>query len=100
MSDKISRDEVLHVANLARLELTDDQLDRFTEQLGSVLEYAARIEALDLSTTAPMEHPLPLRNVMRPDVVAQTVDRDEVLGQAPAAESGQFRVPPVLGDEQ
>lgn len=100
MSAKISRDEVKHVAHLARLELKEEELDTFTEQLGSVLEYAARIEALDLSEVEPMAHPLPLKNVMRPDALADCVDRDEVLNQAPASESGQFRVPPVLGDEQ
>ena len=98
MSAPISRDEVAHVANLARLQLTDDELDHFTEQLGAVLEHARDVEALDVSAVAPTAHPYELVNVFRPDEVRPTLDRDEVLAQAPAAEAGQFRVPPVLGE--
>jgi aspartyl-tRNA(Asn)/glutamyl-tRNA(Gln) amidotransferase subunit C len=94
----ISRDDVAHVARLARLELSDDDLDRFTEQLAAVLEHARDVEALDLADVPPTSHPLPLRNVMRPDEVGPTLDRDEVLAAAPAAEDGRFRVPPVLGE--
>jgi aspartyl-tRNA(Asn)/glutamyl-tRNA(Gln) amidotransferase subunit C len=98
MSAPISRDEVAHVANLARLQLTDDELDHFTEQLAAVLEHARDVEALDVSGVAPTAHPYELTNVFRPDEVRPTLDRDEVLAQAPAAEAGQFRVPPVLGE--
>lgn len=98
MSPRITAEEVAHVAYLARLELTDDELVRFTAQLGDILEHAADIEALDLDDVAPMAHPLPLRNVVRPDEITPTLDRDEVLGQAPAAEDGQFRVPRILGE--
>jgi aspartyl-tRNA(Asn)/glutamyl-tRNA(Gln) amidotransferase subunit C len=96
---KLSRDDVAHVAVLARLELTDDELDLFTTQLGAVLEHAADVEALDVADVPPTSHPYPLRNVFRPDEVRPGVDRDEVLAQAPAAESGRFRVPPILGEE-
>jgi aspartyl-tRNA(Asn)/glutamyl-tRNA(Gln) amidotransferase subunit C len=98
MSAPISRDEVAHVANLARLQLSDDELDHFTEQLGAVLEHARDVEALDVSGVEPTAHPYELTNVLRPDEVRPTVDRDEVLAQAPAAEDGLFRVPPVLGE--
>ena len=99
MSERISRDEVVHVAQLARLELSDDEIDAFTRQLGDILEHAADIEALDVGDIAPTAHPLPLVNVLRSDELTASVDRDEVLAQAPAAEDGQFRVPPVLGEE-
>lgn len=99
MSDRITRDEVAHVARLARLELSDAELDQFTEQLGAVLDHAADVEALDLHEVEPTSHPYPLANVLRPDVVRPGVDRDELLGQAPAAEDGMFRVPPILGEE-
>jgi len=95
----ISRDDVAHIANLARLELTDDELELFTAQLGAVLEHAADVEALDVGDVEPTMHPYPLRNVLRDDVVRPGVDRDEVLAQAPAAEDGRFRVPAILGEE-
>ncbi len=98
MSSPISRDDVAHVARLARLELAPDELDRFTDQLGAILEHAADVEALDVDDVEPMHHPVPMSNVMRSDVVVPSLDRDEVLAQAPAAEAGQFRVPPVLGE--
>jgi len=97
-SGRISREDVAHVATLARLSLTDDELDMFTGQLGAVLEHAADVEALDLADVAPMTHPYPLQNVFRPDVVTATVAADEVLAAAPAVEGQRFRVPAILGD--
>jgi aspartyl-tRNA(Asn)/glutamyl-tRNA(Gln) amidotransferase subunit C len=98
MPDGLSRDDVAHVANLARLELTDEELDRFTGQLAAVLEHAADVEALDVGGVPPTAHPLPLHNVFRDDVPRPSLDREEVLAQAPAVEDGRFRVPPVLGE--
>jgi prolipoprotein diacylglyceryl transferase/aspartyl/glutamyl-tRNA(Asn/Gln) amidotransferase C subunit len=98
VSDRITPDAVAHVARLARLELTHDELDRYTEQLGSMLEHFRDIDALDLADVEPMTQPLPLQNVLRDDVVGPTLDRDEVLAAAPAAEAGRFRVPPILGE--
>lgn len=99
MPKRISTDEVAHVAALARLQLSPDELETFTGQLGDVLAHAADVEALDLDDVAPMAHPLPLRNVVRPDEVTPSLDRDEVLAQAPATEDGRFRVPRILGEE-
>jgi aspartyl-tRNA(Asn)/glutamyl-tRNA(Gln) amidotransferase subunit C len=101
MSDRISRSEVAHVARLARLELSEEELDTFTGQLAAVLDHAADVEALDVADVADvatMTHPYPLRNVMRPDVETATVDPDEVLAAAPAVEDRRFRVPPILGE--
>jgi len=95
----IGRSEVTHVARLARLALSDDELSRFTEQLASVLEYAAEISELDVDELEPMAHPLPLTNVLRPDQRAPSLDRDEVLAAAPASEDGRFRVPKILAEE-
>jgi aspartyl-tRNA(Asn)/glutamyl-tRNA(Gln) amidotransferase subunit C len=94
----ISREEVAHVAKLARLQLTDEQLDTFTPQLAAILEHAADVEALDLEGVPPTAHPIPLANVVRPDVVRDSGIRDAVLAEAPDAEDGMFRVPPVLGE--
>jgi len=86
------------VARLARLDLSDDELDHYTEQLAAILDHAADIEALDLEGVEPMTHPVPLSNVLRADVVRPCLDREEVLAAAPAAESGRFKVPPILGE--
>jgi aspartyl-tRNA(Asn)/glutamyl-tRNA(Gln) amidotransferase subunit C len=98
MPVRISRADVAHVARLARLDLTDDELERFTDQLGAVLEHARDVEALDTAGVPPTAHPLPLRNVLRDDVVTPSLDRDEVLAQAPEAEADRFKVPRILGE--
>lgn len=86
------------MARLARLDLTEEELDRFTGQLGAVLEHAADVAALDTAGVPPTAHPFPLVNVLRDDVPGPGLDRDEVLSQAPAAEDGRFRVPRILGE--
>jgi aspartyl-tRNA(Asn)/glutamyl-tRNA(Gln) amidotransferase subunit C len=99
VSDRLSAADVAKVARLARLDLGDDDLVRMTEQLGGMLEHFADIDALDLSAVEPMTQPYPLVNVLRPDVAETCLDRDEVLAEAPAAEDGRFRVPPIIGLE-
>jgi aspartyl-tRNA(Asn)/glutamyl-tRNA(Gln) amidotransferase subunit C len=99
MTERITTDDVQKVAKLARLRLSDDELQRFTGQLADVLEHAADLETLDLDGVEPMAHPVPLTNVLRADEPATPLGRDEVLASAPAAEDGLFRVPPVLGEE-
>ncbi|MFN2606896.1 MAG: Asp-tRNA(Asn)/Glu-tRNA(Gln) amidotransferase subunit GatC [Acidimicrobiales bacterium] len=98
MAAPISRDDVAHVAALARLALTDEELDRFTGQLGAVLEHAADLAALDTADVPPTSHPLPLANVLRDDTPVPGLDRDEVLASAPATEDHRFRVPRILGE--
>ena len=98
MSERISAAVVAKVANLARLALTDDELDRYTHQLADVLDHFADIDELDLSDVEPMMQPIPSQNVLREDVEAPSLDRDEVLAAAPAAEDGRFRIPPILGE--
>jgi len=95
----IGPEQVAHVARLARLELSADELTEFTGQLASVLTYAAEISELDVDDLEPMAHPLPLRNVLREDELQPTLDREVVLAEAPAAEDGRFRVPRILGEE-
>ncbi len=99
MSDRISREDVAHVATLAKLALSDAELDEFTDQLAAVLDHAADVEALDVADVPPTAHPYPLANVYRPDEPGPTLDRDEVLAQAPAVEDGRFLVPAILGEE-
>jgi aspartyl-tRNA(Asn)/glutamyl-tRNA(Gln) amidotransferase subunit C len=95
---KITREEVAHVARLARLELSDDEVETFTDQLAKVLDHAADVEALDVGDVPPTAHPYPLVNVLRADEPTPTLAREDVLAGAPAPEDGQFRVPPVLGE--
>ncbi|MHB8329435.1 MAG: Asp-tRNA(Asn)/Glu-tRNA(Gln) amidotransferase subunit GatC [Acidimicrobiales bacterium] len=94
---RLTRDAAAYVARLARIDLSDDELDRYAEQLAAVLDLAAQIAAIDTAGVEPTAHPLPLRNVLREDEVRPSLDRDEVLAQAPAAEDGRFRVPRILG---
>ena len=98
MPDRITRDDVAHVARLARLDVSDEELDMFTGQLAAVLEHAEDVASLDTAGVAPTAHPLPLRNVLRDDVPRPSLDRAEVLAAAPAVEDDRFRVPPVLGE--
>ena len=98
-SAHLTRDEVAYVAKLAMLELTDDEIAQFTVQLGDVLATADAMNELDLEGVEPTHHPLGLSNVFRPDIVVPSLDREEVLSQAPAVEDHRFRVPPALGEE-
>jgi aspartyl-tRNA(Asn)/glutamyl-tRNA(Gln) amidotransferase subunit C len=93
---RLTRADVEHVAQLARLALTDDEFEHFTGQLEVILDHAAQIAALDTHDVPPTAHPLPLVNVLRADVVRPSLPRDEVLAMAPAAEDGRFRVPRIL----
>ncbi len=86
------------MAWLARLQLSARELERFTSQLGDLLDHAADVEALDLEGVPATSHPYPVGNVLRDDVAEPGLDRAEVLAQAPESEAGQFRVPPVRGE--
>jgi aspartyl-tRNA(Asn)/glutamyl-tRNA(Gln) amidotransferase subunit C len=98
MADRITRDDVAHVAKLARLEVTEVELDLFTDQLAAILAHAEDVASLDTAGVPPTAHPLPLVNVLRDDVPRPSLDRAEVLAAAPAVEESRFRVPPVLGE--
>jgi aspartyl-tRNA(Asn)/glutamyl-tRNA(Gln) amidotransferase subunit C len=91
----ISRDEVLHVAKLARLELTDEEVERFTEQLSAILEAVAQVSELDLADVEPTAHPLDLVNVWAQDEPRPSLPLEEALANAPEREAGFFKVPPA-----
>jgi aspartyl-tRNA(Asn)/glutamyl-tRNA(Gln) amidotransferase subunit C len=95
---RLTRADVEHVARLARLALSEEEVDRFTTQLAAILEHAAQIAALDTAGVAPTAHPIPLANVLRPDEARPGLSRDEVLAMAPEAEDGRFRVPRMMGE--
>jgi aspartyl-tRNA(Asn)/glutamyl-tRNA(Gln) amidotransferase subunit C len=96
----ISRDDVAHLARLARLAVTDDELDRFAGQLDQVLAAVARVQEASVADVPPMTHAVPLTNVLRADEVRPSLPRDAVLAGAPAAEDDRFRVPRILGEEE
>jgi aspartyl-tRNA(Asn)/glutamyl-tRNA(Gln) amidotransferase subunit C len=89
----ISRDEVLHVARLARLELTDDEVERFREQLDAILEAVGKVAELDLSDVEPTAHPLDLVNVWADDESRPSLSVEDALANAPDREGDFFRVP-------
>lgn len=91
----ISRDEVLHVARLARLELTDEEVGRFTEQLSAILEAVAKVSELDLSDVEPTAHPLDVVNVWAEDEPRPSLPFEEALSNAPDRHDGFFKVPPA-----
>ena len=91
----ISSQDVLHVARLANLSLSDDEVERMSEQLSGILGHVEALAALDLSGQPPTAHVLEIENVSRPDVPRPSWPRDEVLAGAPDAHEGMFRVPPT-----
>jgi aspartyl-tRNA(Asn)/glutamyl-tRNA(Gln) amidotransferase subunit C len=92
---RITREEVLHVARLARLELTDDEVGRFQEQLSDILEAVSKISELDLSDIPPTAHPLEIENAWAEDVPRPCLSLDEVFANAPEREDDHFKVPPA-----
>jgi aspartyl-tRNA(Asn)/glutamyl-tRNA(Gln) amidotransferase subunit C len=95
----LTREDAAYVARLARIDLTDEELDLYAGQLATVINHAAEVAALPTEGVVPTSHPLPIRNVLRPDTLQPCLDREEVLAQAPAVEDGRFSVPSILGEE-
>ncbi|RLC62098.1 MAG: Asp-tRNA(Asn)/Glu-tRNA(Gln) amidotransferase GatCAB subunit C [Chloroflexota bacterium] len=93
---KLSREEVEHIAELAKVGLTDEEKTLFQEQLSAILEYAEMLQEIDTTTIPPTATVLPLRNVMRPDEVRPSLPREDVLANAPQSEDGYFRVKAIL----
>jgi aspartyl-tRNA(Asn)/glutamyl-tRNA(Gln) amidotransferase subunit C len=98
MAERISADMVRHVAMLARLELTDEEIAVFQSDMNVILEHAAQLEALDTSDVPPTSHSLPMSNVFRDDVVRPSLPVEEALANAADHEDGCFRVPAVIQD--
>jgi aspartyl-tRNA(Asn)/glutamyl-tRNA(Gln) amidotransferase subunit C len=93
----ISREDVLHVARLARLEIPEDQIERVQAELGAILEAVGKVSELDLEGVEPTSHPLDLVNVWRHDEPRPSLPREEALANAPDPADGAFRVPAVGG---
>jgi len=95
----ITRAEVAHLARLARIALSDDELDRMAEQLDVILAAVARVGEVAADEIPPTSHSVPLTNVFRPDEVRPSLPPELALAGAPAAEGGRFRVPRILDEE-
>ncbi len=93
---KITRNDVEHVARLARLRFSEDQLEVFTSQLNDILAYFDKLQKLDTTSVEPSSHAVNLTNVFREDVVTASIPEEESLKNAPASERGCFRVPKVI----
>ena len=98
MSERLSDDDVRHVAKLARLKLDDAQVHAFAEQLSDVLAYVRKLDELDVSNVEPMAHPTDMVNRFRDDTPGRPISVDQALANAPAADTPFFKVPKVLGD--
>ena len=89
-----------HLARLARLALTDDELDSFSGQLDAILQHVSQVQAVDVTDVAPTGNPLSVVNVTRQDVVETCLTQAEALAEAPRAVDGRFAVPQILGESQ
>ncbi len=99
MASALDATTVRHVANLARLDMTDAEVERFAEQLSRVLGYVEQLNELDTADLPPTSHPLPVRNVFRDDTVQPSWQPDRALHNAPQCQDDCFRVPKVLDQE-
>ncbi len=97
---EITRTEVAHLATLARIELSDAELDHLAPQLSLILDSVRSISAVAGDDVPATSHPMPLTNVFRKDVVTPSLSADEALAMAPSSEHQRFSVPRILGDEQ
>ena len=95
----ITRDDVAHLAMLARIDLSDAELDKMSGELAVILESVARVGEVAADDIPPMSHPLPLTNVTRPDIVRPSLTAQEALAAAPASEQQRFSVPRILDED-
>lgn len=93
---RISKDQVKHVAHLARLAITEEEAERFTSQLDQIISFAEQLNELDTENVEPTSHVLDMKNVMREDIPQKGLPVEEVLKNAPDSKDGQIRVPSIL----
>ena len=98
MDGKISKSEVQKVAKLARLQLADNEIEQFADQLSAILGYVEKMNELDTEKVEPLAHSLPVSNVFREDSVKESLGTEKTLANAPQAEGESFKVPKILDD--
>ena len=95
----LSRDDVAHLASLARIDLSDDELDRMVGELGTIISSVEAVQQAPIEDVEPMSHPMPIVNVTRPDEVRPSLTPEEALAMAPASEVERFAVPRILSED-
>ena len=98
MSKKIDKAQVKHIAKLARLEMEEEEVERFSEQLSSIVDYIEKLNELDTDLIEPLAHCLPIHNVFREDVAKESLGVERALSNAPEREEEYFKVPKILDD--
>jgi aspartyl-tRNA(Asn)/glutamyl-tRNA(Gln) amidotransferase subunit C len=98
MAQRIDQSEVKKVAKLARLELSETELDQFTTQLSAILDYVAKMNELDTENVEPLAHCLPISNVFREDKIKESIGTEKALANAPETDNEFFKVPKILDD--
>ena len=93
---KLSREDVIHITQLARLGVTEEEIDRFADQLSNILENFEALQQIDTAGVPPTAQPIPLSNVLKPDAAQDSFPQDEILANAPRRDGDFFRIRPVL----
>ncbi|GAA0460079.1 Asp-tRNA(Asn)/Glu-tRNA(Gln) amidotransferase subunit GatC [Alkalibacillus silvisoli] len=93
---KISKDQVKHVANLARLAITEEEAEKYSEQLSAIIDFSEQLNELDTTDVEPTTHVLEMKNIMRKDEPKEWISKEDALKNAPDQKDGQFRVPSIL----
>ncbi|TCK92888.1 aspartyl/glutamyl-tRNA(Asn/Gln) amidotransferase subunit C [Natranaerovirga hydrolytica] len=93
---KITREQVEHVANLARLNLTEEEKEQMTKDMEAIIGFADQLNDLDIETIDPTAHVIPMQNVFREDIKKESLNRDELLKNAPSKQNGCFSVPKIV----
>lgn len=99
-NDQITSEQVAHLANLARIALTPEEIEKLTGELGVIIHSVARVNEVASADVPATSHPIPLSNVFRPDVVGETLTAEQALSSAPEHDGSRFRVSAILGEEQ
>ncbi len=97
---RITTDQVAHLANLARIALTAEEIDKLTGELGVIIDSIAKVSEVATDDIPATSHPIPLTNVFRPDVIGDTLSQEEALSGAPEHDGSRFKVSAILGEEQ
>ena len=97
---EISAEQVAHLAHLARIELSPEEIESLTSELGSIVDNVAKVTEVATPDVPATSHPIPLVNVFRPDVVGETLTQEQALRGAPEHADGRFKVSAILGEEQ
>jgi len=100
MTKEINKEEVERICDLANLEVSEDDKEKFTEELGEILNYIEKLNELETEDVRPTAYPVPLKNVLRKDEVGASLDQKEALKNAPEKNSNQFKVPSIMSEEE